>query len=126
MLGDDVVRLLLNLNGIERAFADQLCGDSSLDEIVDVRGDKNAVTAAIERMTGTTDPLNRARDSFWSGHHDHEINRANVDPHLEAGGANDGAQVAVLEPVFHFEPDAAIERRVMDLNLRRQIRQQLL
>ena len=63
VLRDDVVRLFLDLDRIERAFADQFRGHGRLDQIVDVRRDEDAVAAAIERMTGAPDSLDRARDT---------------------------------------------------------------
>ena len=48
VLGDDVVRLLLDLDRIERAFADKLRRDDRFDEIVDVCRDEHAVAAPVE------------------------------------------------------------------------------
>ena len=68
-------------------------------------------------MAGAADALDRARNAFRRRHHDDEIDRADVDAELEAGGANDRAQFAILQPVFDFETHAAIERSVMHFNL---------
>ena len=123
MLRHDIVRFLLDLDRIERAFANQLRRHGCFDEIVNVGSDEHAVTAAIERMPGASNPLDRARNTFRRGHHHDEIDRADVDPHFQARRADDRTQLPVLQPVFHFEPHTAIERRVMDLDLRREIGQ---
>ena len=119
MLGHYIVGFLLNPNRIQGALADESRRHRRFHEIVDVRRNQNAVTAAVERMAGAPDPLNRARDAFRRRDHHHEIDRADIDPHFQARRANDRAQFAVLQPVLHFEPHAAIERGVMDLDLRR-------
>ena len=82
--------------------------------------------SAIERMAGAPNALDRARNTFWRRHHHHQVDRADIDPHLEAGRANHRPQFAILQPVFDLEPHAAIERGVMGFDLLRQIRQQFL
>ena len=85
VLRDDIVRLLQDLDRIERPLSHQFCRCRRFHEIIDVGADENSVTAFVERMTGATDPLNCSRDAFRRRHHDDEINRADVDPKLEAG-----------------------------------------
>ena len=126
VLRDHVDRLLLHANRIERALAHPPRGHRRLDEIVDVRRHENAVAVPVQRMPGAPDALDRARDAFRRRHHHDQIDRADIDPHLEAGRANDGAQLAILQPIFNFEPHAAIERRVMRFDLLRELGQQLL
>ena len=84
MLCNDVVGFLLDLDRIEHMRSNQPRCHSRLDQIVDVRGDKNAVTGAIHRMPGASDTLNRARNAFRSRHHDDEVDGADV----ADGGAN--------------------------------------
>ena len=87
------------------------------DEIVYVRRDQHAVASAIERMSGTSDALDRARNTFWCRHHHDEIDRADVDAEFETGRANDGAQLAVFQPVLNFKSNAAIKRSMMRFDL---------
>ena len=108
MLRKDVGRLFQNPNRIERALADEFRGDGRLHEVVDVGRDEDAVAAAIKRMSRTPDALNGARNAFRCRHHHDQIDRADIDPQLETGRANDSAQFAVLEPVFDLQPNAAI------------------
>src|SRR5213075_1598064 len=122
MLGDYVIRFRLDLDRTKSALAHELRRDSRFDEIVDVCGDENAVTVAVERMTGAPDPLDGARHTFRSRDHDHEIDGSDVDPHLQTGRANNGAQLAVLQSIFDFEAHAAVERGMVNLDLGREIR----
>ena len=124
VLGDDVIRLFLDLYRIESAFANQFRRDRGFDKIIDIGRDEHAMTTAIERMTGTSNPLDGARNAFRCGDHDDQIDRTDIDPHLETGGADDGAQLSIFEPVFHFEAHTTVERSVVNFDLRRQIRQQ--
>ena len=105
------------LNRVERALPDELSGHGRFHEIVDVGRDEHAVAALVQRMSGAADALDRARNAFRRRHHDDEIDRADVDPELETGRANDRAQFAILQPVFDFEPHTAIERGVMGFDL---------
>jgi hypothetical protein len=84
------------------------------------------MAAAIKRMTGSADSLDRARHSFGRRDHHHQIHRADIDPHFQAGRTNYRAQLSVLQPIFHFEPHTPVERRVMNLDLVRKIGQQFL
>ena len=117
VLRDDVVWFVLNANWIERARSHQFRCYGRFNEVVDIRRDQHAVAGAIERMAGTSDALNRARNAFRCRYHDDEIDRADVDAEFEAGRANDGAQFAVFQTVFDFESNAAIERSVMCFDL---------
>ena len=83
VLRDDVVWLFLNPNWIKSALSDELCRHRSFNEIAHVRGYQNAVAAAIKRMSGASDTLNRARDAFRRRHHYDEIDRADVDTELK-------------------------------------------
>ena len=89
-------RLFLNPDRIERRSPDEFRGDGRFHEVVDVGRDQHAVTAAIQRMTGTPNPLNGARDAFRRRHHHDEIDRADIDPQLQTGRANHRAQLAVF------------------------------
>ena len=86
VLSDDIIGFLLDPNRVEGAFAHEF--DRGLHQVVDVRGDQDAVAVAIERMTGAPNALNRARNAFWRRHHYHEINRADIDAQLQAGRTN--------------------------------------
>src|ERR1700755_2363567 len=57
VLSYDVVGFFLDLDRVESPFSNQLRGNDGFDEIVDVRGDEHAVTAAVERMSRPSDSL---------------------------------------------------------------------
>jgi hypothetical protein len=127
---DDVLRydiewFFLDANRIECLLPDELRCPCRVHEVVNVCRHKNAVTGAIQRMAGATDALNGARHAFRRRHHHDEIDCPDVDSQFQAGRANHRAQLAVFQTVLHLQTDAAIERRVMDFNLFREIRQQL-
>ena len=124
VLSDDIVWFVLDTNRVERALFYELGRNCGLDQIVHIRCDEHAVTRAIERMAGAANALDRARNAFGRRHHDDEIDCANVDAELETGGTDNGAQLAIFQSVFDFEPHTAIERSVMRFNLVAQLRQQ--
>ena len=80
---------------------------------------RTARLVSLTRMAGAPEPLQRARHALRRGDHDDEIDEADVDAHLQAGRADDRAQLALLQPVLHVEPDLPVERGVVHLDLAR-------
>jgi len=115
-LGEDVEGVFVNLDGLELASGHHACGDGAFGEIVDVARDEETLGDAAHRVAGAADALKGAGDAFRGGDHDDEIDRADVDAHLERGGADDGAELAALEAVFDVETNAAVEGGVMNLD----------
>ena len=110
----------------EAAGVHHLRGHGAFDEIVDVRGDEDGAAGLAEGVAGAAESLQRARDAFRRGDHDDEIDEADVDAHLKAGGADHGAELALLEAVLDVEADLAVERGVVDFDLAAELGQDLL
>ena len=84
--------------------------DEAFDEVVDVGRDENAVADLVDRVSRASHALEGARDALGRADHHDSVDVTDVDPELEAGGADHGAQVARLEPVLDLLADVAVER----------------
>ena len=64
-------------------------------------------------MIGTSDALQETRGAFWRANIDDEIDVAPVDPEIQGGGGNDGAQTTRRHGRFDLTTLRHIEGAVM-------------
>jgi hypothetical protein len=111
---------------LEAARVHHLRGHRAFHQVVDVGGDHDRAADLVHGVARPAQPLQGARHALGRGDHHDEVDEADVDAHLQAGRADHGAQFALLKPVLHVEPDLPVERRVVHLDLRGELRQNAL
>ena len=125
VLDHDIGRVFQRADRIQDAALDHFRTDDALDKVIDIGGDKNAVTHGANAVPRATDALQGAGDSFGRGHHHDRIHGTDIDAEFQAGGADDGAEFAVFEAILGFEPNVSVERGMMGLDEVSQFRQGL-
>jgi hypothetical protein len=94
MLGEHVERAGAEAVGIERAFLDRVEGGARLQIFEAVAGDEDRLRRLVEPVVGAADALEQARGALRRAHLDDEVDVAPVDAQIEAGGADEAAQLA--------------------------------
>ncbi len=96
MLREDVEGRVRHANFVEMAAAGEEHGGAGLDEVADVGRHEHAAAHGVDIMSGATGALEGFAHAFRRREHDDEIDGADVDSELEAGRADDSAQLAAL------------------------------
>ena len=113
LLGEHVERVPWVMRLLDQALAHPLRDDRGLEQVPAELREDLAPAGLTDLVTGTSDPLQTARDRARRLHLDHQVDGAHVDPELERRRGHDGAQPAFLERVFHLGPLLARERAVV-------------
>ena len=102
LLGEHVERVA----GIERLLhltrGHSPSGRRGAEQVTAVLGKDDAFGDAAHLVCRAADPLQAGGDGRRSLDLDHEVYRAHVDPELERGSGDDGAERAALEPILHL------------------------
>ena len=126
VLREDVEWVVVDFNRFERTTVHHAGGHGAFDEVVDVTRDEQPAAGLAHGVTGATDPLQRAAHAFGRRHHDDEIDRADIDAHLKRRRTDDRAQLAAFEAILDLDAQRAVERGVVDFDLRREVGQDFL
>src|SRR5436190_4572589 len=101
VLGQNVQRISPHAHRIEMPSPRQENGGARFHQVADIGCHQDSAANCMNIVSGTPGSLERFADSFGSGHHHHEFDRADIDPELKAGRANDRPQLASFKTILH-------------------------
>ena len=94
LLRDDVERVARDRRLLDRALAHRLRDDSALEQVGAELGEDPPLRGRAELVPGPADALQAAGDGLRALDLDHEVDRAHVDPELEARGGDEARDPA--------------------------------
>ena len=100
LLRQDVERVGGHAQRLDEPGDHPFAGDRRVDEVGPVLGEHDAPRHLAHLVPGPADALQSARDRRRGLDLHHEVDRAHVDPELEARGGDHAAQASGLEVVF--------------------------
>ena len=119
LLSEHVERVARNLRLLDRPLPHPLRDDRALEQVGAELREDPALRDRVERVPGTTDPLQSARDRFRRLDLDDEIDGAHVDPELERGRCDEAGDLALLQQLLDLDPLLPRERAVVGASDRR-------
>jgi hypothetical protein len=118
VLGKRVERAGAEDLGVELACRDRVKRGLGLEIFEAIAGHDHAARRLVEAVIGAADPLQQARAALGRAHLDDEVDVAPVNAEVEAGGRNEGAQLARGHRRFDLAP--RLEREAAVVNADRQ------
>ena len=113
LLREHVERVARDHGLLDRARLHALDHDRGLEQVgAELREDASARDCA-QLVTGTSDPLQAARDRLRRLDLDDEVDRAHVDAELERRGSDEARDLALLEQLLDLEPLLPGQRAVV-------------
>ena len=113
LLGQDIERIARDLGGLDRAGVHPFGHDCRLEQVAPVLREDHSFRRGVHLVAGPADPLEAAGDRGRRLDLDHQVDRAHVDPQLEAGGGDDRRQAARLQVVLDRQALLAGDRAVV-------------
>ena len=112
LLGEDVERVARDLGRLDRALVHPAGHDGAFEQVAAVLREDDALAGRPDLVAGPADPLEPAGDARRALDLDDQVDRAHVDPELEAGRGDQRGQAAGLELLLDREAllagDAAV------------------
>ena len=113
LLREHVERRDRLLRAVEVPFAHGADERCALDQLVARGREEPAARPYTERVARASDALHEGGDAPRRADLADEIDRADVDPQLQRGGRDEGAQPTVLQPLLQRQPPLLRQRAVM-------------
>jgi hypothetical protein len=101
------------MGGLDVALGDGLRQRGRVDEILGMGRIQRAAAHGADLMSGAAQALQGRGDAGRRLDQHHLVELADVDPHLEGAGGDDGLELAGLEALLHGQADLACERAVV-------------
>ena len=102
MLSQDIETARAERVPVALAVANCLLRGEGLQELEAVSGHQQRLTGRIKPVIGAPDALKKARRSLGRAHLHDQIDVTPIDAEVEAGGADQRAQLAVRHRGFHL------------------------
>ena len=113
LLREHVERVARDPGLLDLAAAHRLRDDGRLEQVGAELGEDAALRGRAELVARTADPLQAARDRLRALDLDHEVDRAHVDPELEAARRDEARDPPRLQILFDQHPLVARQRAVV-------------
>ena len=113
LLRDDVERVAGDRGLLDRALAHRLRDDRALEQVGTELGEDPPLRGRAELVARAPDTLEPPCDRLRALDLDHEVDRAHVDPELEARGGDEARDPARLQVLLDQQPLLARQRAVV-------------
>ena len=113
LLRDDVDRVPRDVRLLDLAFPHRSRDDGRLEQITAELREDPPLGDRVERVAGSSDPLEASRDRLRALHLDHEVDGAHVDSELERRRRDEARDLSGLQQLLDQEALLASERSVV-------------
>ena len=114
MLGQNIQATRPERLAIALTFGHGLKRGEGLEKFEPVARGQHRAARLVKPVIGPPDPLQQARGALGCSHLHHQVNIAPVHPEIEAGGADQRAQLARCHRAFHLASRLHGKRAMMD------------
>ena len=113
LLGEHVERVARDRRLLDRALAHRLRDDRALEQVGAELREDPPLRDGAQLVPGPADALQAAGDRLRALDLDHEVDRAHVDPELEARGGDETRDAARLQELLDLDPLLPGQRAVV-------------